>query len=202
MFDAKWLDFFKLPLRAVIAVAIASAALLALVLTHILDLGPIGPFALPVLIIVAVASVAMGIVGGGEALLAPFREKRKQSALEQRRAIRKKEEDERQEHRRGSVLGRLNHLSKEEIDLVADALRNGSPTFYTFVYSPPVSVLQGKGLVWTPGGAHHQDYYPFSFHDFVWEALLERKDEFVAKDAEHKRAEEERKKAERQRRGY
>lgn len=44
--------------------------------------------------------------------------------------------------------------------------------------------------------------YPFSFHDFVWEALLERKDEFVAKDVGHKRAEEERKKAESRNRRY
>jgi hypothetical protein len=73
---------------------------------------------------------------------------------------------------------------------------------HTYVYSPPVSVLQGKRLVWTPGGAHHQDYYPFSFHDFAWRTLLERKDEFIAKDEEHKRAEEEWKRAERRPRGY
>ncbi|BAM92881.1 hypothetical protein S58_69150 [Bradyrhizobium oligotrophicum S58] len=198
--DPKWLELFKLPLRTALAVAIASCVLLALVFTQILDLGPIGLFALPVLIIAAVVSTAMSVVGIVVALSAPLREKRKQSALEQRRAIRKKEEDERQEQRRVSVLGRLNHLSKEEIDVVAKALRDGSPTFYTYVFSPPVGVMQGKGLVWSPGGTHHQDYYPFSFHDFVWEALLERKDEFIAKDAEHKRAEEERKKAERSRR--
>jgi hypothetical protein len=38
--DPKWLEVFKLPLRTAIAVAIATDALLALVLTHILDLGP------------------------------------------------------------------------------------------------------------------------------------------------------------------
>jgi hypothetical protein len=55
-------------------------------------------------------------------------------------------------------------------------------------------------LVWTTGGTHHQDHYPFSFHDFVWKVLLERKDEFLAKEAQHRKAEEGRKKAERQRR--
>lgn len=202
MLDAKWLDFFKLPLKATIAVAIASGALLALVLTHILDLGPIGPYALPLLIIVAVASVAMGIVGAGEALLAPYREKRKQSALEQRRAIRRKEQDERRDEAQREALAQLDHLSRREIEVVANALREGSPSFYTYVFSPPVSMLQGKRLVWTPGGQHHQDYYPFSFHDFAWKVLLERKDEFLAKEAEHKKAEEERKKADSRRRGY
>ncbi len=42
----------------------------------------------------------------------------------------------------------------------------------------------------------------FSFHDFAWRMLLERKDEFIAKDEEHKRAEEERKRAEHRSRGY
>lgn len=196
------LEFLKLPLRTAIAVAIASGALLALVFTHILDMGPIGPFALPVLIIAAVVSAAIAIVGIAQAVLAPFREKHKQSALEQRRAIRRKEQDERREQAQESAIGQLDYLSREEVAVVVKALSNGSPTFYTYVFSPPVSMLQGKGLVWTTGGTHHQDHYPFSFHDFVWKVMLERKDEFLAKEAQHRKAEEERKKAESRRRGY
>ncbi|KFX26657.1 hypothetical protein [Ralstonia solanacearum] len=196
------LEFLKLPLRTAVAVAIASGALLALVFTHILDLGPIGPFALPVLIIAAVVSAAIAIVGIAQAVLDPFREKRKQSTLKQRRAILRQEQDERRQQAQESAIAQLDHLSKEEIAVVAKALRDGSPSFYTYVFSPPVSMLQGKRLVWTPGGQHHQDYYPFSFHDFVWKVLLERKDEFLAKEAEHKKAEEERKRAESRRRGY
>ena len=45
--DAKWLDALKLPLKVTIAVAVASAALLALDLKGLLDLGPIGAFARP-----------------------------------------------------------------------------------------------------------------------------------------------------------
>ncbi|KFX81296.1 hypothetical protein KR99_24265, partial [Ralstonia solanacearum] len=112
------------------------------------------------------------------------------------------EQDERRQQAQESAIAQLDHLSKEEIAVVAKALRDGSPSFYTYVFSPPVSMLQGKRLVWTPGGQHHQDYYPFSFHDFVWKVLLERKDEFLAKEAEHKKAEEERKRAESRRRGY
>jgi hypothetical protein len=50
-----------------------------------------------------------------------------------------------------------------------------------------MSNLMAKGLVATPGGTHNQDYYPFYFLDFAWNALLARKDEFIAKDDEHKR---------------
>ena len=60
-------------------------------------------------------------------------------------------------------------------------------------------MLTGKGLVWTPGGAHHMDHYPYSFHDFVWKRLLDRKDEFLAKDDEYKRIEATEKKKEQQR---
>jgi hypothetical protein len=200
--DPKWLEVFKLPLRTASAVAIATDALLALVLTHILDLGPLGPIALPILISLAVVSTALAVVGSVHALFAPFREKRRQSALLLRRAVRRKEEDERRAQVQETALAQLDHLSKEEIAVVAKALRDGSPSFYTYVYSPPVSVLQGKGLVWTPGGTHHQDHYPFSFHDFAWHVLVKRKDEFIAKHAELKRVEEERKKAERRSRGY
>jgi hypothetical protein len=200
--DPKWLEVFKLPLRTAIAVALAADLLLALVLTHVLDLGPLGPIALLILIILAVISTAMAVVGSVSALLAPFQAKRQQSALQSRRAVRRKEQEERRAEMEQSALAQLDHLSKEEIDVVAKALRDGSPTFYTYVFSPPVSILQGKRLVWTPGGTHHQDYYPFSFNDFVWKVLLERKDEFIAKNAEHKKAEEERKKAERRSRGY
>ena len=202
MVDAKWLELFKLPLRSAIAAAIAGGALLALVFDQILDLGPIGLFALPVLIIATVISTAMSVVGIVVALFAPFREKRRESALELRRAVRRKEQDDQREKTRDTTVGQLDHLSKEEIAVVAKALHGGSPSFYTYVYSPAVSVLQGKGLVWTPGGSHHQDHYPFSFHDFVWKVLLERKDEFLAKDAEHKRAEEEWKNTERRGRRY
>lgn len=200
--DPKWLDVFKLPLKATIAAAMASSTLIGLVLTKILDLGALGPFALPILMILAVLSTTLVVVGTVHALFAPLREKRRRSALQIRRAVRCSEKEVQRSQAQATVLARLDHLSREEIAVVAKALRNGSPTFYTYVYSPSVGILQGKGLVWTTGGTHHQDHYPFSFHDYVWQALAERKDEFIEKDEEHKRAEEARKRAERRTRGY
>jgi hypothetical protein len=200
--DPKWLDVVKWPLRTTIPIAIASSALLALTLTGVFDLGPIGPFTTPVLVIVSVLSVTQVVVGSIYELLTPWRERRRADRLSARRAVRQQEAEEQLTAARARVIASLDHLSKREIDRVAQSLRDGSPSFYTYSHSPNVSLLMAKGLVWTPGGAHHQDYYPFSFHTWVWEVLLERKDEFLAKDDEHKRADKAREEAERRRRRF
>jgi hypothetical protein len=187
--DPKWLDALRLPLRVTIAVALASAVLLALELGALLDLGPLGAVTRPALIIVVVVFCVLAIVGGIDYLLAPLHERRRQSALASRREVRRKEEEEMRAARRQRVIAQLDNLSMEEIRCVATSLKRGSPSFYTFIASPPVSMLLGKGLVWTPGGQHHEDTYPFSFHDFVWEKILEREQEFLAKDEENKRGE-------------
>ncbi len=87
---------------------------------------------------------------------------------------------------------RLDYLAEEEIGYVAEQLPKNAQSFMTYVHSPPVTNMMGKGLVYTPGGDHHQDYYPFSFHDFAWAAMLERRDEFIAKDDAFKAAKPER----------
>ncbi len=48
--------------------------------------------------------------------------------------------------------------------------------------------MTAKRLIFTPGGTHHRDHYPYSFFDFVWEEILRRKDEFIEKDDAHKEA--------------
>ena len=200
--DAKWLEALKLPLRAMLGIALSSGALLLLDYTGVLDLDVFGPIVRPIVIAVCIVFSVLSLVRIVDLLLVPVRERQRQSRLSTRRAVRRKEEEERRAEAEAQHLARLDHLSKEEIRYVADCLRKGTPSFYTYVHSPPVSMLQGKGLVWTPGGTHHHDHYPFSFHDFVWKALLARKDEFIAMDEEYNRAEEAAKQAERRRRGY
>jgi hypothetical protein len=70
---------------------------------------------------------------------------------------------------------------------VAECLRKGTPTFYTYVYSPASAMLVSKGLAWTPSTRHNQDNYPFSFNDFVWNELCRRKDELIERDNNFKR---------------
>jgi hypothetical protein len=67
------------------------------------------------------------------------------------------------------------------------------------VHSSSASLLGSKGLIYTPGGTHHQDYYPFVVNDFVWQYLLDNKEDIIAKDEENKRLEEEKKRNARKR---
>ena len=198
--DPKWLDALKLPLNVTVAVALATSVLFALEIWSVLDLGPVGAYVRPALIVIGVVFWTLTAVNLIDYLLAPVREKRRRKALSVRRAIRRKEEEEQREEKRKQILARLDHLSNEEIRYVVECFRNESPTFYTYAYHGPVTMLLGKGLVWTPGGQHNEDHYPFSFYDFVWDILITRKDEFIAKHEEHKRAEEARGEAERRRR--
>ncbi|WP_200906525.1 hypothetical protein [Gulbenkiania mobilis] len=192
MIDPKWLDVFKLPLKVTVSIALASLMLLIIEMRAIVEVGePLRTWARPVLLIILVVFGTVSIVGGIAELLAPLRERQRRSALSARREVRRQEEQQRRLEAQGVVIARLDTLSKQEVYRVAECLRSGSPSFYTYVYSPPVGMLQAKGLVWSTGGTHHQDHYPFSFHDFAWEAILARKEEFLAKEAELKRADEE-----------
>lgn len=200
--DPKWLDALKLPPKVTIAVALAASVLFGLDWAGALELGSLSTFTRPILLIIAVVFWILTIVGLIDYLLAPFREKRRQHTLSTRRAVRRKEQEEQRDAQRAVVLAHLDHLSPEEMRYIADSLRKGSPTFYTDVHSSPVAMLCGKGLVWTSGGTHHRGYYPFSFHDFVWAVLLDRKDEFLAKEEEHKRTKAAEEEAKRRQRRY
>lgn len=195
--DPKWLDALKLPLKVTLAVALSASVLLWLNVKGILDLGPLSLYSKPILTIIAVVFWILSIISATEYLLKPANEKRRQKMLSVRRAIRKKEQDDRQTATEKAVLARLDHLSSEEIRYVVDCLKNGTPTFYTYAHSPPVAMLLGKGLAWTPGGTHHQDHYPFTFFDFVWAEIVSRKGEFVTKHETLQKAEIAQKEAER-----
>lgn len=187
--DVKWLDILKLPLVATLGGALVPGALLLLAHLGVLDLDALGAIWRPTLIAFCATFSVLSLVGIVNVLLWPVRERRRQSLLAVRRAVRRREEDEQRAKAEARALESLDHLSKEEIRYVAKCLRNGSPTFYTWVHSSPAAMLQGKGLVWTTGATHHQDHYPYSFRDFAWRALLERREEFLEKDRKHEEAE-------------
>lgn len=200
--DPKWLDVLKLPLRATTSVALAAGFFLVADLLGWFDLGPLGPITRPIIVLVLVGAAALSSVTTIYYLLAPIRERQKLEQLSARRAIRRGEQEEEKAAFRAKVLAWLNSLSRQELRQIAKCLRDGSPSFYTYVHSPAVSNLQAKGLVWTPGGPHHQDHYPFTIRDFVWEALQDRKDEFLERDNEANRLEQEEERRSGRRRRY
>ncbi len=179
---------------------IASVILLFLDKTDVLELSIFGSLAKPATILLcvvfgtlsftAIITFFIDFIGAGK----------KRTLLQQRRDFKKAEQEEEINERKQKVLARIPHLSKDEHRYLADCLRENSQTFTTYVHSPAASTLGSKGLIYTPGGTHQQDYYPFVVNDFVWNHLIENKDQIIAKDEENQRAEEEKKRNARNRR--
>ena len=182
-----WLEALKLPVRIIVGLLIACITLLALYVFKVLTFEFFGEHTIPILIILSVVFGALSLAHLGELLFGPFNEARKQSILSKRRDIRRQEAEADRAERQRAALARLDHLSADELRLIADALREGAQSIYIYFHSPPAGTLIGKGLLYTPGGTYHQDHYPFTFHDFVWTELIARKDEFIAKDDENQR---------------
>lgn len=200
MIDSNWINALKLPTKVLTGLFVASVILLIFDKANILALSTFGALAKPATILVCVVSGALSLTSIIAFFIELFSASRKRTLLQQRREIKKAEEQEQIEAQKQRILERISHLSKDELRYLADCLRENSQSFTTYVHSPPASTLMSKDLIYTPGGTHHQDYYPFVVNDFVWEYLLENRDEIIARDEENKRIEEEKKRNHRLRR--
>jgi len=193
LIDANWINAFKLPTKVLTGLFIASVILLIFDKAKILELSIFGAIAKPATILLCVVSGALSLTSIISFFIEQFGASRKRTLLQQRRDLRKAEEEAEINAQKQRVLERIPHLSKDELRYLADCLRENSQSFTTYVHSPPASTLMTKGLIYTPGGTHHQDYYPFVVNDFVWEHLLENREQIIAKDEENNRVEEEKK---------
>lgn len=198
--DSNWLNALKLPTQVVIGVFIACVLILILDWKGVIVLNQFGVITKTIVIIIAVLTGSLSLTGIIDFFKNQFLNKQKRRALVERRRVREEEDKKKREESRNNAIQRLEHLSCKEIWYLADCLKEGSQSFYTYVHSPPVTTLMGKGLVYTPGGTHHQDHYPFTIYDYVWDELLARKEEFLEKQANCEREEEERKRKQRMRR--
>jgi hypothetical protein len=185
--DAKWLEAFKLPLRVMIGLALACFVLLWLDSAKHIDLSIFGDLTKPSFVVVMVVASALAVSGTCAVAYDIFMAKHKRGALAQRKEARKKEAEELSIARKAAALDRLNYLSPEELRYLAECLRKENQSFTTWVHSSYASTLAAKGLIYTPGGTHHQDHYPFTIYDFAWSELLRRKDEFISRDDENKK---------------
>lgn len=178
----------------------ASVILLLLDKAEILVLSTFGSLAKPATILLCVVSGALSFTAIAAFVFDIISAGRKRTLLQQRRDLRKAEEEEQLNNNKQKVLDRIEHLSKDELNYLADCLRENSQSFTTYVHSPSVSTLGSKGLIYTPGGTHHQDYYPFVVNDFVWQYLLDNREDIITRDEENTRIEEEKKRNARTRR--
>lgn len=157
----------------------------------ILPLAGFGQLAKPGVIVLAVITGSLSITGIGAFVINRLTSRRKQSLLSAHRQTKLLENEHTKAMAEIAALQRIDHLSSQEVRYLADCLRKGSQSFYTYVHSPSVTTLMGKELVYTPGGTHNQDHYPFTIFDFAWKALLERKDQILARDDENRKREDE-----------
>lgn len=191
MIDANWINALKLPAKVLAGLFIATIVLLIFDNIGLLELSTFGALAKPATILICVISGALSFTTFVSFFIELFNANRKRTLLQQRRELRKREQCEEIDAQKQRALSRIEHLSKDELRYLADCLRENSQSFTTYVHSPPASTLLSKGLIYTPGGTHHQDYYPFVVRDFVWQYLLGCKDQIIAKDDENKRIEKE-----------
>lgn len=191
--DSNWISVLKLPTQVMIGLCMASVVLLGLDWTGILALADFGQLTRPLVIVLAVGSGSISITSIGSFIKDQLMGHRKQSLFTARRELKLQEDKIKIEKAQNAALERIDHLSMQELRYLADCLKEGTQSFYTYAHSPYAKTLIAKELVYTPGGTHNQDYYPFTIFDFVWKALLARKDEILARDTENREKEEEKK---------
>ena len=184
----------KLPLQVMIGLTIAFGVLLVLDQYQILELKQFGAYTKPLVVICLVMAGCLSLSGVMIALVQRIDVGKKHTILTKRRKVRAKEQAEEEKKYHSTVLKNLDYLSPQELRLLAQCIRNNTNAFNTYVHSPFASTMVSKGLIYTPGGTHHQDHYPFIVVDFVWEAILERKAELFEKDDENLAAEKKAKK--------
>lgn len=187
--DIKWLEALKLPLKSSLAGTVIAPAILFSISRNWIDFGSKAEFASTVLVIATIFFIVMSLVGLGELLLKPTIEKQKKKSLIDRRKIRREEELAIRADNEIRILRRLDSLSEEELTLFAQQLQKNSATFYGWFHSPHLGSLRQKELISAAQGTYHQDHFPFTIHDFVWDELLKRKDEFLGKSEEAKNTE-------------
>lgn len=187
--DSGWLHAFNLPTKVIGGFFLTTIVILGLDLYSLLNLAAFGILAHPIVVVLSILLGCLLLASLVNLVAQPTIEKRKASLISYRRVIRKEEERLETAKRQAKAILTLDHLSGWELQIVAEALRDESPSLYDDVHSSPISQLVSKGLVYSPGGNHHQDHYPFTFEDFVWTILIEQKDNFIHKAEEAKKRE-------------
>lgn len=172
---------------------IASVILLFFDKEEILELSTFGNVVKPAVILLSVVTGALSFTSIVAFFIDLINQGRRRTLLQQRRVIKRAEQEKKWNEEKQKVLERVPHLSKAELNHLADCLRGNSQSFTAYAHSPAVSTLIAKGLIYTPRGVHNRDYYPFVVNDFVWQYLLENQLQIIAHDEENKLAEEEKK---------
>jgi len=184
------LNALKLPTNVLTGLFATCVILLGLDKHDILLLSTFGDLAKPITILLLVLTGTLSLTSIITFFIKVCSASKKQTLMQLRHEIRKAEQKSKTEEIHKIVIARIDHLSSKELRYLANCLIEGSQTFNTYVHSPAATTLASKGLIYTPGGSHHQDHYPFIINDFVWKNLLENKDKIIQRNNDHLESEE------------
>lgn len=181
--DSGWIRALELPAKITGGLSVACAVIWLLDGSDSLNLDDVASWLRPVILIIWISSSCLfGASLLGEAWTAGAAHLRKRAAAKDTAAKEAAELQKRNEQRQ-ALVSQLDHLSERETHEAAKALKGGSPSFETWAYSPGAGHLIAKGLVYSLSGTYNQEQFPFIFHDFAWEALLERREVILANEA-------------------
>jgi hypothetical protein len=190
-----WLAALKLPGKVVFGMFLFCAALLLLNFFGVVPLSALGPFGWTLVLVALLLFGCLSIGAASSEGYEVWKRHRAEKKVRARQQAKREEHEEARDKCRAEVLKRLDYLSRKEHRVLADQLRKNERSFEGWAYSSAVSNLMAAGLVGSPGGRAHQDYYPYYVVDFVWDALLERREQFLAKDDDNRRREADEKRA-------
>jgi len=177
--DSGWIKALELPTKITGGVFAASVVIYLLDRSDQLALAEIGAWVSPVVIITGVlsgclfvASVLSSLGGAGVRIWENSRARKSRLEAEAR------------------ALAHLDQLSEQELYMVCEAIREGSPSFHSWAYISGGGQLTAKGLLYSPEGTFNTEHWPFTFNDFAWKEIERRKDEFLQKEKNAKAAKE------------
>ena len=180
--DSGWIKALELPEKITGGLFVACAVIWFLDGTETLNLDDVASWLRPVILIIWVGSGCLfvaSLVGNAWAAGAAYLKRRaesKSTAAKEAAEVKAKDEH------RNAIIARLDHLSEKENYEAAKALKEGSPSFESWEHSTGAGQLKGKDLIYSPQGTYHQDHFPFTFFDFAWKALQERREAILKKE--------------------
>ena len=181
--DSGWIKALELPAKITGGLFVACAVIWFLDGTDALNLDEVASWLRPVVLIIWVGSGCLfgaSLVGDAWTAGAAYLKKRaetKNAAAKEAAEVKAKDE------RLKAIVTHLDHLSEKENCEAAKALKGGSPSFESWAHSTGAGQLIAKGLIYSPQGTYNQDHFPFTFYDFAWEALQERREAILKKEA-------------------
>lgn len=183
--DSGWIKALELPAKITGGLFVACALIWFLDGTDVLNLDDVVSWLRPVILIIWVGSGCLfgaslvGEIWGAGAAYLKKRGETKDAAAKEIAALKAKDE------RRKAIVAHLDQLSEKETYEAAKALKGGSPSFESWAHSTGAGQLIAKGLVYSPQGTFNQDHFPFTFYDFAWEGLQERKEAILKNEAKY-----------------